>query len=151
MKWEEAMKIAIVATLAALVFGGCATTPIRSSDAAQIPKERLLAFQEKTEKTTSTITITRDVGVLGSACYLAVRINGTVSARLDVAETSRFYVEPGEILLSAGYDPLGRGLCGASPGYWKTRETYLRPGEAKFYRLTLEPSGSIDIIRSEVE
>lgn len=143
------MKILVSIALAVFVFGGCATTPIRSSDAIRIPKERLLAFQEKTEKTTSTITITRDVGLLGSACYLAARINGTVSARLDVGETSSFYVEPGEILLSVGIDPLGRGLCGLSPEYWKTLEAYLRPGETKFYRLTLDPG--LDIMRSEVE
>lgn len=145
------MRVLVAVGLMVCITGGCATTAIRSSDAVRAPKERLLAFQEKTEKTTSAITITRDVGMLGSGCYLAVRINGTLSVRLDVGETSRFFVEPGEILLSAGYDPLGRGLCGVTSGYWKTRETYLRPNETKYYRLTLEQMGDIDIIRSDSE
>lgn len=145
------MRILLVLLLLAAVFSGCATTPIRSSDAQPVPTDRLLAFQEKSEKTPSRIVITRDVGFTGSACYLVVRINGKDAVRIDVGETAIFSVEPGESLLSVVLDPLGKGLCRASldPGRGTTREVYLKAGEWKYFRLKLDQFGGMDIVRSE--
>lgn len=128
---------------------GCATTPIRSSDAVKAPKERLLAFQEKTQKTESVIVITRDEGILGSGCYYAININNLLAARLDVGETAKFYVEPGEILFKVGRDPFGRALCGLGQDEWTQRETVIRQGEIKYFRLLLDANGKSDIQRSE--
>jgi len=143
------VRILVSIALAVVLFGGCATTPVRSSDAVRVPKERLLAFQEKTEKTSSTITITRDAGVMGSACNLVVRINGTNSAQYGVGETGSFYVEPGEVILTVGYNLLGFSLCGT--GKITTREAYLRSGETKYFRITSDGFGGTDIMRSELE
>ena len=153
MKLGEAVKILVSIALAAFMFGGCATTPIRSVDAIRVPNERLFAFQEMTATATAKIVVTRDVGLLGSGCYVGLGINKVHAARLDVGETSNFYVEPGEVLLSLGVDPLGVGLC-FSAGNTKvlvTREIYIRSGEEKLYRIVSLPAGTIDIIRSEVE
>jgi len=145
------MRFLPVLLLVATLFSGCATTPVRSSDAQPVPADRLLAFQEKSEKATSRIVIARDVGFTGSACYLLVRINGKDAARIDVGETATFSVEPGELLLSVVLDPLGKGLCRASldPGRGTTREVFLKAGESKYFRLKLDQFGGMDIIRSE--
>ncbi|MHB8939870.1 MAG: hypothetical protein ACYC7K_00490 [Desulfobacteria bacterium] len=152
MKRGEAVRILVSIALATFVFSGCATTPIRASDAQRIPAERLYAFQERTEKSTASIIVTRDVGFVGSGCYVAVRVNGVRSATFDFGETASFYVEPGETVVSVGYDTIvSVSLCSA-PEYRKTVETYLRPGEAKFYRVTFVPGGyGPDIIRSEIK
>jgi len=134
---------------ASVIFVGCATTPIASSVAKSTPSERLLAFQQKTPSTTSTLIVTRDEGFIGSGCFYSLAINGILAARLDVGETSRFYLEPGEILLRVGRDPYGRGLCGAGQEYRTQRETILRPGEIKCFRLLIDAIGATDIQRSE--
>ncbi len=136
--------------LLALLLGGCATTPVSMSAAKQAPADRVLAFQLATGDKTATLTVIRDIDFGYSACYLAVHINGVLAARLDEAEFARFYVEPGEILLRVGRDPQGEGLCSSfQDQYWTHRETFLKPGEQKFFRLFRGTSGKFDIMRSD--
>ncbi len=135
--------------LLALLLGGCATTPVSMSAAKQVPADRLLAFQVATGDKTATVTVIRDEGFIGSGCYNAVHINGVLAARLDVAEFARFYVEPGEIVLRAGRDPQGAGSCGFASDNWTQRETLLKPGEQKFFRVSIDVNGKLDIMRSD--
>jgi len=135
--------------LLALLLGGCATTPVPISAAKQAAADRVLAFQIVTDNKTATLTVIRDHGLLGSACYFAVYINQVLAARLDVAEFARFYVEPGEVVLRAGGDPQGTGLCGFASDMWTQRETILKPGEQKSFRMSFDQSGRFDIQRSD--
>lgn len=137
------------ALLLALLVSGCATTPVPMSAAKQVPTDRLLAFQVATDDKTAIVTVIRDEGFIGSGCYYAVHINGVIAARLDVAEHARFYLEPGEILLRAGRDPQGEGLCGLGLNDWTQRETFLKPGEQKAFRLSIDANGKLDIMRSD--
>ena len=110
--------------LLVLLIGGCATTPTPISSARQAPTDRVLAFQKATGEKTATLIVIRDEGLPGSACYWAVHINGVLATRLDIGEMARFYLEPGEILLRAGIDPQGVGLCSlGSDSMWTQRET----------------------------
>ena len=143
------MKHSGVSICAILFLTGCATTvPIPIQEAKQVPADRLLAFQEPHEGVTATVIVTRDRGLPGIACYLAIAINGTVAARLAAEETATFYVEPGETLLRVGGDALGRGLCGFSENYWTQRETILRANETKHFRLSIN-GVKADIERSD--
>lgn len=135
--------------LLALLLGGCATTPVPISKAKQAPPDRVLGFQITAGDKTATLTVIRDEGLIGSGCYSAVYINQILAARLDVAEYARFYVAPGEIVLRAGRDTQGKGLCGADPDNWTQRETLLKPGEQKFFRLSMDVTGKLDIMRSD--
>jgi hypothetical protein len=90
---------AVLACVVAGQMAGCATTPIPASRAKPVPSDRLYAFQEMRENTTSTIVVTRDKGALGSGCYHLLTIDGTLAAKLDVGETAQFYVAPGEVFL----------------------------------------------------
>lgn len=127
----------------------CATTPLPVTEAKQTPSSRLLAFQEKQNGTTSMLVITRDTGYLGSGCYYAVSINGTLAARLDVGETSRFFLMPGEILLRTGRDPQGNVLCNLFQDEWTQRETILRQHETKYFRLSIDANGKTDVQRAD--
>ena len=131
------------------VMAGCATTPPSMSEIKTAPQDRLLAYQNKTGSTTSKLVVTRDVGHLGSGCFYALSINNVLSARLDTAETASFYVEPGELLLRTGRDPSGKGLCGIGKDDWTQRETVLRAGETKMFRMTIDMNGKADIQRSD--
>jgi hypothetical protein len=128
---------------------GCATTPLSPSNAKRVPKDRLLAFQEGTPENSATLTVTRDEGFVGSACYLSFVVNGMHAARFDVAETAEFHVAPGELALRVGIDLMGQMLCGIGKDYWTQRETVLRPGETKFFRLSIDPNGRMDIQRAD--
>lgn len=142
------MKIIIIG-IVALIVSGCATSPPSLSDVRQVPRDRLLAYQDKTEKTTASITVIRDSGFIGGGCFYALSIDGRLAARLDTAEMAKFYVEPGELLLKSSSDPEGKGLCGAFPDEFTQRETILRPNEIKTFRLSIDANGKTDISRSE--
>jgi hypothetical protein len=141
---------AIVLGVIAIVVSGCVSMPVSPSTASQIPKDRLLAFQERTAENSATLVVTRDAGIAGSACYLSFSLNGMHAARFGVAETAQFYVAPGEILLRVGADWMGQGLCGlASKDFGTQRETIIRPGQTKHFRLTTDPNGMLDVQRAE--
>jgi hypothetical protein len=145
----EIMHRILILLAASVIFVGCATTPIAPTVAKPAPHERIFAFQQKTPSTTSTLIVTRDEGFRESGCYCSLVINDTLAARLDVGETSRFFLDPGEIRLRVLRDSQGRGLCGGSQMYWTQRETNLRPGEIKYFRLLIDAKRSADIQPSE--
>jgi len=128
---------------------GCATTPVPLSQASQAPPERVLAFQNRPSDDAASITVVRDEGFIGSACFYAVHVNRTLAARLGVAESARFFVTPGEILLRVGRDPLASGLCGSDQDNWTQRETVLRPGESKAFRVSIDSNGKLDVQRTD--
>ncbi len=139
------MKYTCLGIFFTFMIAGCATTPVSVMQAKQAPVSRLPAFQTKLSETTSTLVVTRDAGFLGGGCYYTLSINGTLAARLDVAKTARFFVVPGEILLRAGRDPQGKGLCGFGKDEWTQRETMIRPHETKYFRLSIDANGKTDI------
>lgn len=145
----EIMHKILILIVASAIIVGCATTPIAPTVAKPAPNERIFAFQQKTPSTTSTLIVTRDEGFRESGCYCSLVINDTLAARLDVGETSRFFLDPGEIRLRVLRDSQGKGLCGGSQMYWTQRETNLRPGEIKYFRLLIDAKRSADIQPSE--
>lgn len=132
-----------------LLLTGCATTPTPAANAKLTTPERLLAFQDKLLVPSGTLVITRDVGHKGSGCYNSVTINGKLAARLDVGERSSFIVPAGEVLMRAGRDSQGRGLCGTGQDDWTQRETTIKPDEIKQFRLSIDANGKAEIQRSE--
>lgn len=141
------MKVYIIGIITALLLVGCATTPIPSAQAKPVPSDRLLAYQEKKAETTSTLVVTRDVGLTGGGCYIGFSINGVLAGTFDTGETSKFFVQPGELVLKSGWS--GNGLCALSKDYWTQRETILRVNETKFFRLSTSTDGLTDIQRGE--
>lgn len=142
------MKI-LIGLLLALVLAGCNSVPVSLSNATPAPADRVLAFKTPPRGASGTIVVTRDKGFNGSPCYYALFINGTLAARLATSETATLYVPPGDLLLRSGRDPDGRGLCGTFKNEWTERETILKDGEKKYFRLSIESNGKTDIERVE--
>ncbi|MRW93739.1 hypothetical protein GJ699_27465 [Duganella sp. FT80W] len=99
--------------------------------------------------TTGTLVVTRDTGFMGGGCYLSVSLNGTLAARLDVSEKSTFFVPQGEVLIRAGRDPEGKAFSSTNQDNWTQRETIIKAGETKYFRLSIDANGKPDIQRSE--
>lgn len=136
------------ALLLALLLAACESTPVPKSEAKQTPPDRVLAFQTPKGEKTGILTVIRDDGFPVSGCNIALYINQILAARFEAAEYAQFYVESGEILLRAGWDPQGKGLCSFGQDQWTQRETFLKPGERKSFRLSFGTSGRFDIQRT---
>jgi hypothetical protein len=142
------MRSILIVVAATAALAGCASQPTAMNEAKVAPGARVLAFQDK-GASAAALVVTRDTGFGGSGCFYAVSINGTLAARLDVGETTRFFVAPGDVLLRAGRDPQGKGLCSFGKSEWTQRETHLQPNETKFFRLSIDANGKTDIQRAD--
>lgn len=121
--------------LTTCLIAGCATTQAPTATTVPVPAERVLLKSAGGE---ATVAITRDAGFLGSACYLAVYVNGALAARMNPSEAVTFSVPAGEVLLGVGYDPQGRGACAltaASTPIHRTIETVVQAGQRKAFRV----------------
>ena len=136
--------------LCLLALSGCASTPVPLSEAIPAPADRVLAFQTPDPGKKAVLTVIRDSWVFGGGgCYYSFWINNQLAARMDNAEVARFYVEPGEIVMKMGRDPEGTLLCRTGQDLWVQRETTLKPGEEKVFRMIMRESS--DIIRADAE
>lgn len=134
-----------VATLSALA--GCATRPTDLSRAVPVPAERVLYTAPQSATNTAKLVVARDDGFIGGGCFTAFFLNGQLAARFDLGEVATFTVPAGEALLGAGRDPQGKGLCAFDRDNKRQRETILRPGETKSFRLSMDADGEMDISR----
>lgn len=64
----------------AVVLAGCATAPVDSGRAKEVPPDRILAYGAPNPDYAK-VEIIRDAGFLGSGCYLGVMYRQTVLAR----------------------------------------------------------------------
>ena len=146
------MKFIKISIVLAIIFSltGCATSITPFDQRKNLPNDRIYAYNKKTEERTAIITITRDKGMAGCACKIALYINTQLAGRFSTKETSQFYVEPGEVLLKVGQDPYGNGICSWEFGDISSqRETFIKAGENKSYRIRINPYGDMDIQRSD--
>lgn len=143
------LKMIFAALLPALLVA-CSTTPVAPADAVAADPARVLAFQEVRSSTDrATITVVRDSGYIGSGCYLGVHINGTLAARLAPSERVSFIVRPGESLIRVGSDPMASFMCSIDKLDWIQRETLLRVGDSKLFRVSINSSGAVDVFRAD--
>jgi len=142
-------KLFLMGLLAILVTAltGCATTATRMDQTRPVTSDRILAYQLNDESHTSTITIIRDQGFIGGGCYIYLYIDGILAGKVDVGEIASFYVTPGEHLLKVTQD--GKGLCAVNQSWWTQRETFLKEGQHKTFRLAIGVNGKYDVMRYE--
>lgn len=130
-----------LAVLAGLVLTGCSTSPPGENPRA-IPGERQLAFGQKLPGSAE-IIVTRDEGwMAGGGCYVAVLIDGQLSARVDVGERVVFYVQAGRRHIGMSGDPAGNGLCAMQVGQpLKETSTRVEAGEVQRFRISGDTNG----------
>lgn len=90
------------------------------------------------------ITVTRDIGFSGSACYIAVFIDGKTVAKLGTGERASFHVPSGEHIVGAWNT--GSGLCGHREGKDRREvSTILKPGDERRFRITINPNAGLEV------
>ena len=136
-----------LATTVAL--GGCATAPLPSKDATDVPSGRIDAFTVPTAPEVAKAIVIRDSGMFGGGCFYALWIDGTLAGRFSPGEKAEFYVSPGERLLRVDRDPQGKGLCALDGDNWTQRESIFRPKETKYFRLRIGIDGKTDVERTD--
>lgn len=129
-------KIAVCAAMLGAMTG-CATSPIPAEQAKPVPPDRLYSYQHQADGS-ALLIVTRDTGLMGSACNTKFFINGRLSAEIGPGESARFYLPAGESILGAD----GAGICS---GGLKEREVQLSSGGTKRYRLSIDTSMSMDL------
>jgi len=127
---------------------GCGTTQQSLKDAELVPPARRLAFSGQATGGAGTLVVARDKGFPSGKCFTAFYINNVLAARFAVGEAAAFVVPAGEVTLRYAADPEGRGLCTGESGSTVIRETVLRPGEQKQFRLMISGEGVFDIQRA---
>lgn len=124
------LPLILLATISA-----CTSEIILSKDADPVPKSRALAYQEPTRERSIPFVVTRDAGLVGSACYLEFSIDGTKVALFNPGETAQFYVAPGTHIAEVNVDQQGSGLCGMVNRPSHAEITVKDGGRKTFYRL----------------
>ncbi|WP_083265605.1 MULTISPECIES: lipoprotein [Pseudomonadaceae] len=139
----------ILFLFATAMLAGCSTSPPGANPSA-VPGERQLAFRQKLPGSAE-IIVTRDEGwMAGGGCYVAVFIDGQLSARVDVGERAVFYVKAGRRHIGMSGDPSGKGLCAMQVGQpLKETSTRLEAGEVQRFRISGDTNG-LDIRPSSI-
>ncbi len=107
----------ITICLSLLTLIGCvASSEISWDKADPVPADRILSYGEYNANYAK-VEITRDSGVLGGGCYLAVITKDKTLARFDTSEKATFYMPEGDWMLAVAADPDGKGLCSDSLGF----------------------------------
>ena len=129
-----------IALIVVFICSGCTvfvrTNATPYADAKKLPIERLLAYTEKKEGFAK-LTVTRDEGFMGSACYIGLVISGTLAARFDPGETAEFFLPSGTANMAVVPDPQATGVC--SVGGWDpVPEQYIiKENMLNLYRISL--------------
>jgi hypothetical protein len=103
MKTKELLA---AASIAALV--GCATTPVPTSSARDVPSERVLNASLLVGKNgLGQVIVKRDEGLNTSPCATRIFANGMPVAEIRTGEKVSFYLPEGEQMLAA----IATGVC----------------------------------------
>ena len=146
------MKKNLVVLLGAVALAGCAmpTKQPVASEITEVPRERVERINEQVAPL-GRISVTRDVGLLGSGCYLGLLVEGQPAAKLDPGERYSVELSAGRHLLTATFVK-GRGLCGIgsekqAAAQRRSTEIFVDAGQNRPYRIrtgetdvTIEPA-----------
>ena len=131
-------KILLVATtLLSLV--GCATTPISTSSARDVPSTRVLnasLLERKSEL--GQVIVKRDEGLSASACNSRIFANGVPVAEIAPGEKVVFYLPEGEQMVAA----IATGICIGGLVESKASVSRSRPA---IFRVSYGSSGEFSI------
>ncbi len=132
---------------ALLSLAGCSSWQPDAEDIEPVPAERVLAYQQPLENG-GEVVVTRDFGLRGGGCYIAVLIDRQLAARIHVGEVVRIQVPAGARIVSIGTDPLDDTLCGKL-SLRREKLAQVQAGQTLEYRVISDNRIGFDIIAVE--
>jgi len=136
-----------LALTALLSLAGCSSWQPDAEDIEPVPAERVLAYQQPLENA-GEVVVTRDFGLRGGGCYIAVLIDRQLAARIHVGEVVRFQVPAGARIVSIGTDPLDDTLCGKL-SLRREKLAQVQAGQTLEYRVISDNRIGFDIVPVE--
>lgn len=98
------------ALVSLFLLAGCSSYRGDAEFIKPVPADRLLAFQEPVPGG-GRIVVNRDMGGLGSGCYIAVHVDRQLAARIGTGEVASFEVPAGDRIVGIGIDEQDDTLC----------------------------------------
>ncbi|MOA16601.1 hypothetical protein D3C78_1368230 [compost metagenome] len=126
----------ICAAVSLLLLAGCSSWRTDPSEITQVPGDRLLAFQEPVQGG-GQIVVNRDMGGLGSGCYIAVHVDRQLAARIGIGEVASFQVPPGDRIVGIGVDETDDTLCSMG-SLRREKAAHVEPGQSEHFRIVSE-------------
>ena len=129
----------LMLTMGVLFLGGCATTPVPTSEARPVPLERIQnPTLVKKQQGYGEVTIKRDEGISGSACNTQIFVDGKPVADIAPGEKVVLYLPEGDHMLAA----IARGICGGGLVEAKVSASEKR---SPVYRVSYGSSGEFSL------
>lgn len=126
-----------------LLLAGCSSFRGDPENIRPVPEDRLLAFQE-TQASGGQIVVTRDFGMMGGGCYVAIEVDHQVAARIGVGERATFQVPAGTRVVGITPDRMDDTLCGMGR-LLREVAVPVKAGESHDLRILSENRGGFDI------
>lgn len=125
--------------LSMLSIAGCATQPISSSVAMNVPNERVIDSKySQPAPETGQVTVKRDSGFFGAACSARIFVNAKPVADIRASEKVVLHLSSGDYIFSAWPN----GMCGG--GMSEVRST-VKVGDDLKFRVGYGSNGDFSI------
>ncbi len=132
-----------------LALAGCSSWQADPEDITAVPEERLRGYQTPVANG-GELVVTRDFGLRGGGCYVAVMVDRRLAARIHVGEQVRLQVPAGMRIVSIESDPEDDTLCGKG-GLLREKAARVEPGETLEFRISSDNRVGFDINQVETE
>jgi hypothetical protein len=135
----------LILSLATLtLLAGCSSWRPSADEVRSVPSERALAYQQALSEG-GTLEVGRDSGGMGAGCYIAVKLDRQLAARIGTGEVLRLQVPAGTRVLGIGIDTQDDTLCGQGR---LNRELAVKvtPGSEQRFRILSSNSKGFDIV-----
>ncbi|MGK9064690.1 3-isopropylmalate dehydratase [Stutzerimonas chloritidismutans] len=133
----------IFTVLILLALAGCSSWQADPEEINPVPEDRLRGYQAPVENG-GEVVVTRDLGLRGGGCYVAVMIDRKIAARIHVGEQVRLQVPAGMRIVSIESDPEDDTLCGMG-NLLRERAAKVEPGQTLHYRISADNRVGFDI------
>ncbi len=137
----------LVALFPLLALAGCSSWQADPEDIKPVPEERLRGFQSPVPNG-GELVVTRDFGMRGGGCYVAVMVDRKLAARIHVGEQVRLQVPAGMRIVSIESDPEDETLCGKGR-LLREKAARVERDETLYFRISADNRIGFDIQQVE--